>query len=202
MNRTEVNYSDEAASDAKSTVENFADEILEMLTDSGKASDDLNNDYPNGDAYHHESHVDKWYDLQEACAILTQLDDFEETDSGLWEGLGMKEALSACAAYTYGSAVYSAWSELITKINDEADNIISDFDTEAEDLESEIDDCNTEADEADTDAELEDDDILSNQHREKAGDYRRQADEKQALLDSLDDRKSDALKAMIDEFTK
>ena len=47
--------------------------------------------------------------MQEACEVLTQLDEYEETDSGLWEGLDMKEALSACAAYTYANAVYAEW---------------------------------------------------------------------------------------------
>ncbi len=44
------NYFRDAADDAAETVRNFADEILEQLLDSGEASDDLNNDYPNGDS--------------------------------------------------------------------------------------------------------------------------------------------------------
>jgi len=127
-----TNYLREAADDAADTVRNFADEILEQLLDDGEASDDLLNDYPNGDAWHHECHVDKEYSLIDADTLIDQLMEFEETDSGLWEGLEPRRAIAAQAAYTYGNAVYSEWRELIEKINSEAGGIISDFDETAE----------------------------------------------------------------------
>jgi len=127
-----TNYLREAADDAADTVRNFADEILEQLLDDGEASDDLLNDYPNGDAWHHECHVDKEYSLIDAATLIDQLMEFEETDSGLWEGLEPRRAIAAQAAYTYGNAVYSEWRELIEKINSEASGIISDFDETAE----------------------------------------------------------------------
>ena len=127
-----TNYLREAADDAADTVRNFADEILEQLLDDGEASDDLLNDYPNGDAWHHECHVDKDYSLIDAATLIDQLRDFEETDSGLWEGLEPRRAIAAQAAYTYGNAVYYEWRELIEKINSEASGIISDFDETAE----------------------------------------------------------------------
>jgi hypothetical protein len=127
-----TNYLREVADDAADTVRNFADEILEQLLDKGEASDDLLNDYPNGDAWHHESHVDKWYSMIDAATLIDQLDEFEETDSGLWEGQSFREAIGTCAAYTYGNAVYNEWRELIEKINSEASGIISDFDETAE----------------------------------------------------------------------
>ena len=127
-----TNYLREAADDAADTVRNFADEILEQLLDDGEASDDLLNDYPNGDAWHHECHVDKDYSLIDSATLIDQLRDFEENDSGLWEGLEPRRAIAAQAAYTYGNAVYSEWRELIEKINSEASGIISDFDETAE----------------------------------------------------------------------
>jgi hypothetical protein len=132
MTTETTNYLREAADDAADTVRNFADEILEQLLDGGKASDDLLNDYPGGDAWHHENHVDKWYSLIDAAQLIDQLSDFEETDSGLWEGQQPKEAISTCAAFTYGNAVYNEWRELIEEINDRASDIISDFDETAE----------------------------------------------------------------------
>lgn len=113
-----TNYRAEALDDARSTVSEFADEIVEKIMDGGDASDDLNNDYSNGDAYHHESHVDRDYNLREAAELLDDLSDFEETDSGLWEGLEPRKAIAAQAAYTYGNAVYSNWTDLIGEIND------------------------------------------------------------------------------------
>lgn len=106
---------------AKDTAENFLDEIIEQLMDTGKASDDLSNDYPGGDSWHHENYVDKSYRLLEAAQTIENLRDYQETDSGLWQGLEPIEAVSAMAAYTYGAAVWAKWSELITEINDDID---------------------------------------------------------------------------------
>ena len=102
MTTETTTYLREAADDAADTVRNFADEILEQLLDDGKASDDLLNDYPGGDAWHHENHVDKWYSLIDAAELIDQLSEFEETDSGLWEGQQPKEAISTCAAFIVG----------------------------------------------------------------------------------------------------
>lgn len=121
-------YRQDAASDAAETVRNFADEILEQLLDTGEASNDLFNDYPNGDSWHHECHVDKDYNLQEAAELLDELYDFEETDNGLWEGLEPRQAIVTQAAYTYSNAVYSEWRDLIEEINTEARDIISKYD--------------------------------------------------------------------------
>jgi hypothetical protein len=112
-----TNYRAEAEDDARSTVSEFADQIVEQIMDDGKASDDLLNDYPNGDAYHHESHVDRDYRLTEAADLLDHLSDFEERDSGLWEGLEPRKAIAAQAAYTYGNAVLSFFRDLIEEIN-------------------------------------------------------------------------------------
>jgi hypothetical protein len=116
---TQTNYREEARDDAKETARNFLEEIVAGLTEWGKASDDLLNDYPNGDAYHHETHTDKAYSLSEAVELLEALDEYEETDSGLWEGLPPRDAISAQAAYTYSAAVYSLFTDLIRDINDD-----------------------------------------------------------------------------------
>lgn len=118
MAREDTNYRKEASDDAANMADNFLDEIVEQIQDKGRASDDINNDYDGGDSYHHETHIDKSYHLIEAAHLLDQLSDFEETDSGLWESLDPREAVSAMAAYTYGNAVYSYWTDLIKEINE------------------------------------------------------------------------------------
>jgi hypothetical protein len=119
----DTNYWKEAKDDAKDFVENFKDAIAEQIVESGKASDDYNNDYDGGDSYFHESYVDKDYSLQEAAELLDQLDRYEETDSGLWEGLEPRRAIAAQAAYTYGNAVSEAIQELIKDINTKVEYI-------------------------------------------------------------------------------
>lgn len=135
-----TDYRSEAKSDARETVENFISEIAEKLANRDEASDDLLNDYPNGDAWHHENHVDKSYDLTEAAELLDDLGDCEETDTGLWEGLAPREAISAQAAYTYGNAVYEQWRELIREINDAADELWEAWDETEEATDAEVSD--------------------------------------------------------------
>jgi hypothetical protein len=130
------NYYQAAKSDATDTVLNFQDEILDQLLSTGEASDDLYNDYPNGDSYHHESHVDKWYHLTEAAELLDELRDYEETDYGLWEGQAPRDAISTQAAFTYGNAVLSLWHDLIGEINDAASDLIDDYDGQIADAEA------------------------------------------------------------------
>ena len=200
MSDTE-NYRDNAESDARDCVSNFRDEIVEMLLNDGKASDDLLNDYPNGDSYHHENHTDKWYNLQEAAAVLDQLDEYEETDSGLWQGQDMKTALGTCAAFTYANAVYNEWNNLIESINDDAETIIDEFDTERTELEDAISDLTSEADDAEADADDEEIECaVADELNATAEAARTCAAEKQALLDNIDERKADALREMVDRI--
>jgi hypothetical protein len=188
MTTETTNYLRETANNAADTVRNFADEILEQLLDDGKASDDLLNDYPNGDAWHHENHVDKWYSIIDAATLIDQLDEFEETDSGLWEGQSFKEAIGTCAAFTYGNAVMSEWHDLIEKINEEAEGIIDEYDGQIADLEAEIDDLETLADAADTEEGQEQRDEIER----KRGDLESPQAEKKAALEKLIQETADA----------
>lgn len=120
-----INIRAEVREDARDTAENFLDEMCAMWRDDRELSTDLNNDYSGGDSYHHETHTDKSYSLTEAAAVLDELSDHEETDSGLWEGLSPREAISAQAAYTYGNAVYGMWRELVEKLQDQLEEVQS-----------------------------------------------------------------------------
>lgn len=113
-----TDYNAEAIDDAKRMVEEFRDQLIEKLIESGEASDDFNNDYAGGDRWHHETHINRDYSLQEAAELLSNLYRHKETDSGLWEGLDPERAIAAQAAFTYGNTVASEWSDLIEEIND------------------------------------------------------------------------------------
>jgi len=138
MPEQEKTYRQQADDDAKDMVEHFTDQIVEKLIEEGEASDDLNNDYSGGDSYHHETHVDRSYSLLEAATLLDELDDFEETDSGLWEGQSPRDAIATQAAFTYGHAVYSMWNDYIEKINDDAKETLDYFAEKNEELETRI----------------------------------------------------------------
>ncbi len=74
-------------------------------------------------SYHHENHTDRAYNLSDAADILDRLSEFEETDSGLWEGQEPRDAISAQAAYTYANAVYSEWRDLIEQLEEELEDL-------------------------------------------------------------------------------
>jgi hypothetical protein len=112
-------YHAKALSDACDMATEFLDQIVERILEDGRASDDINNDYPNGDSYHHENHVDRSYSLRQAAELLEQLSEFEEDDSGLWQCQTPTEAICSMAAYTYGNAVYDYWRRLINVINED-----------------------------------------------------------------------------------
>lgn len=116
MTRQDTDYRSDALSDARDTLGNFIDEIAEQSRD-GDVSNDLFNDYSGGDSWHHEQHVDRDYSLSESAALLDALSEFEEDDSGLWQGLEPRLAIAAQAAYTYGNAVMSFWHSFIDDIN-------------------------------------------------------------------------------------
>ncbi len=118
--KKEKNYYQEAKEDAKECATNFLDQIVEQLLEDKQASSDLNNDYPDGDSYHHENHTDKYYNLQQAALVLDQLRSYTEGDEGLWERQSPEDAISTMAAYTYGNCVDSLWDDLITNINSDS----------------------------------------------------------------------------------
>src|SRR5690606_15113144 len=62
-----------------------------------------------------------FYNLQEAAKLLSDLEDYQETDRGLWERQKPTDAISTMAAYTFGAAVHHFFGELIGQINEEFD---------------------------------------------------------------------------------
>lgn len=114
-----TNYRQEAEDDAANLVlEYFMDEIVDQLIDKGEASADINNDYANGDGIFHETIVDRSYHMTEAAELLSQLYEYVEEDSGLWEGETDVDRIAEIqAAYTYGNAVWDEFDTLITNIN-------------------------------------------------------------------------------------
>lgn len=118
------NWRAEAYGDALDAAEYFLDKIVEAIIDNqGDAPTDImNRQYD--ESYHHESHIDKSFSLIEAAHVLDDLDEFEETDSGMWEGLDPREAVKTQAAYTYGNAVSSMFTEVMQAINSAIDDAV------------------------------------------------------------------------------
>lgn len=109
----------DASEDAREMATNFFEQIIDQVLEDQEVSDDI---YKYDESYHHETHIDKYYTLREAVDIIEEYGEFEETDSGLWQGCDFKTSLTTCAAFTYGNAVYSCWIDLVNEINDEISN--------------------------------------------------------------------------------
>ncbi len=116
-----TDYLEQAKGDAKETAYYFLDEMVDQYLDKSQVSADLLNGYTGGDSYHHEYHTDQGYSFRDAAELLVQLDEYEETEEGLWQGIGMKQAVCCCAAYTFGNAVLSLFREIVNQINDDSD---------------------------------------------------------------------------------
>jgi hypothetical protein len=57
------------------------------------------------------------FSLLEAAEVLDAFPECEETDDGLWESLGPRDAVAAQAFYTYRNAVFSEWRSHIDGVN-------------------------------------------------------------------------------------
>jgi hypothetical protein len=118
MSNNKKDWNAEALEDAWDMVDNFFDEILEQAIVE-PVSNDLFNDYESGDSYHCENNQPSLHNLVEAAEILDQLDDYEESDWGLWESYtDPKEAVCIQASYTVANAVMHYWGEIIKEINE------------------------------------------------------------------------------------
>lgn len=120
-----TDYAREAEEDAAMLITDyFMDEIIDQIIDQGEASADINNDYGNGDSIFHEVIVDRSYSLTDAAELLSQLYNYTEGDSGLWEEeTDIDRIAEIQAAFTYGNAVWAELDDLITDINNEVDDI-------------------------------------------------------------------------------
>jgi len=108
--------------DAQDIISNYIEEIAKMLIDDGEASTDLCNDYNDMDSRISESD-DYWRNPEEAIETIDELSEFEEEDSGLWDGSSnYGDILNTIAHYTYTNALYAEIESMIESINDTLDS--------------------------------------------------------------------------------
>lgn len=115
-------YREKAANDARVIARvNLFDEIVaETMKRKGPTDKVFITDYPSG--YLHTPEAPR-LSLWEACDLLVELDEFEETDSGNWKGKNTREALVISAGLTYRNAVNTYFTKIIDQINDVLGNM-------------------------------------------------------------------------------
>ena len=124
-----MTYND-AVESAEEFIDNYTDEIVEIIIDeeSCDRAKDFRNNIDGSDSFFHENFIDKEYDLQESSEILKIFSDFEEIDSGLWEGQEPERAISTKATFTYGNAVHHEIIEKLDRIENEITGVIEAYD--------------------------------------------------------------------------
>jgi hypothetical protein len=114
--KPEPSWNEKADEDAKEFIHDYLlDEIIEQLMEDGEFDEDIIN------SAFHETIIDLSYDNKEAIDLISDLYEYEETDSGLWEGLDWDQVLSSKAARTYGNAVYEKATEILNTIREKID---------------------------------------------------------------------------------
>ncbi len=114
----EPSWMSKAIKDAENLIkEYFIDEIVQAIVNGDEVSSDMYNDYANGDGIFHDIITDRYYHRSDAIDLIDELYEYEEEDSGIWEGLDWERVIQAKATYTYGNAVMSEWDDIITEIN-------------------------------------------------------------------------------------
>jgi hypothetical protein len=89
------------------------------------------NDIDDLDCYWHETIVDRGYSIEDAAYILDNCHE-EETDSGIWEGLDARDAMSARAAYSYSNDVWFKCEEFYNGIKERMQEMLDDGDVQEE----------------------------------------------------------------------
>lgn len=120
------NYYNDAKDDAREAVREFLDEIVDEIIDGENANTAHRwiNDF--SDSYHHETHVDRDYNLLEAAELLSELREYEADDPGLWQGQEPRQAIATMAAFTYGNAVNRMFNDLMEDISQAVDHSVND----------------------------------------------------------------------------
>lgn len=114
-----MNYEQDARDDARCFLSERVGEIVDQIeTHSTPQCDPY--DFSGGDRALNEI-TDEWYSLLEAATLLDELSDYEETDSGLWEGMDPRDAIRAMATYTYLNAVSHFIADTLEEIRDNVD---------------------------------------------------------------------------------
>lgn len=65
-----------------------------------------------------ESVTDRAYSIEDAAYVIANCEE-QETDTGLWDGQEMHEAMQACAAFSYANDVWAELEEVYERLYDE-----------------------------------------------------------------------------------
>ena len=110
VNTDAYDFLNEIEADIKEAIINGEEDISEIdCSESG---------YGEIRDYFHEAVVDRSYSIEDAAFVIANCEN-QETDTGLWEGRDMEEAMQVCAAYSYGADVWEEAERIYDELRDE-----------------------------------------------------------------------------------
>jgi hypothetical protein len=117
-----MDYQSEVEDEARSFIIDNEDMMVKALKND---ADFDYNDIDDLDSYWHETIVDRGYTLEDAAYILDNCEN-EEWDTGIWEGMDARDAMSARAAYSYSNDVWFKCEEMWKEIKDRMQELVDD----------------------------------------------------------------------------
>lgn len=157
-----MDYDIEVEKDAYAFLSDIEEDIKKAILNGEEDISDIEceeNGYGNIRDFFHESVTDRAYSIEDAAWVIANCEE-EETDSGMWEGQEMHQAMQICAAYSYSNDVWAKVEEIYEEMFDnfEPSYIVVDEDgeryegnaeadfSEEEDAQSYIDEMSDEED--------------------------------------------------------
>lgn len=115
-----MDYDTEVEKDAYAFLSDIEDDIKKAILNG---EDDISDIECNESGYgyirdfFHESVTDRSYSIEDAAWVIANCEE-EETDSGMWEGQEMHQAMQICAAFSYGNDVWMKVAEIYEEMFD------------------------------------------------------------------------------------
>lgn len=116
---SEREWRGEAEEDARNMAREYLDQIVDQLLNDGECARYCDESVYQGiyDYCFESNFRDQEVSLLEAAQILDEFSEYEEDDSGMWEGLPPREAVCVQAVMTYENAVQGFFAEIIKEVN-------------------------------------------------------------------------------------
>lgn len=166
------NYFKKLEGDAKDFLDYYFDDFLDDI--KGGYGNDYHGMIDGNDGKLHD-HIDQELDLNEASDILDQCIN-EETDSGMWNGLPPREAISSQAFWSYKNDIL--YHEIPKQMKEKLEDILDEKGGKLEGLEQEYDELKEELTNIDEDEE---------ELEEKIETLSEEIDDLQEVIDNIED---------------
>ena len=129
-----MTWTEKAELAALDMMDQFKDDMITQWRKYEQISDELC-DYEEGENYHIETNLTN-LNRSDVADVLHELDDWEETDSSLWDDLPDKDQDWTKAEWTFANAILGEWEFLVHELNLELEEL--EIDDEEEDEEEYI----------------------------------------------------------------